>query len=286
MGVLAVEPARTAPRVALVMGVSDYPGALKLPNPVNDANGISAALKELNFEVITVVNPGRAEFIDALQRFGRRIDGAEAALFYYSGHAIQIHGVNYLLPKDIRLDRDENTLALEAVTLQDVLGMMKEHAAIKLAFLDACRDNPYAAELQRSAGKLGRSASVQRGLAPERLSDGELDMTLVFAALPGRTAADGSGGNSPFTQAILHNIRSPGASLDDVLNDVTRDVSDATNGEQIPERVSRMKRKFVFSPVPIGSVPPQAKAEPLPVVQSERCWTSNPPLDCFLRERP
>ena len=87
-------------RVALVVGVSDYPGGLKLANPVNDANSISSALKELNFEVITVLDPNRPEFIDALQRFERNMTGTEAALFYYSGHAIQLRGVNYLLPKE------------------------------------------------------------------------------------------------------------------------------------------------------------------------------------------
>ena len=271
--------------MALVVGVSDYPGALKLANPVNDANSISSALKELNFEVITVLDPNRAEFIDALQAFERNMSGAEAALFYYSGHAIQLRGINYLLPKDIRLDRDQNTFTLDAITLQDVLDIMKEHAAIKLAFLDACRDNPYAADLQRRMGMSGRSASVQRGLARVLLDDGELDTALVFAALPGKTASDGSGKNSPFTQAILQNIRSPGATLDDLLNDVTRDVSDATNGEQIPERVSRMKRKFVFSPALPESVPPHSRPDLAPAVPNDRCRSGNPPLECFMRER-
>ena len=176
--------------------------------------------------------------------------GTEAALFYYSGHGIQLRGVNYLLPKDVRFDHDRNTLTLEAITLQDILDIMKESAAIKLAFLDACRDNPYADDLQRSMAKLQRSASVPRGLAPMHIGDGELNTALVFAALPGKTAADGSGSDSPFTQAILKNIRTPGATLDDLLNDVTSDVSGATNGEQIPERVSRMKTRFVFNPRP------------------------------------
>lgn len=197
-------------RVALVVGVSDYPGGLKLANPVNDANNISSALKELNFEVITVLDPNRPEFIDALQQFERNMTGTEAALFYYSGHAIQLRGVNYLLPKDVRFDHDRNALTLEAITLQDVLDIMKEHAAIKLAFLDACRDNPYAAALLRSMGKLDRSVSVERGLAPVRLGDGELNTALVFAALPGKTAADGNGKNSPFTRAICEISARPG----------------------------------------------------------------------------
>ena len=273
-------------RVALIVGVSDYPGKMKLANPVNDANGISAALKDLHFEVITVLDPNRTEFIDALQQFKRSAAGAEAALFYYSGHGMQLRGVNYLLPKDVRFDRDWNTVTLEAISLQDVLDIMKENAAIKLAFLDACRDNPYADDLQRSMGKLERSASAPRGLAPMRIGEGELNTALVFAALPGKTAADGSGKDSPFTLAILKNIRTPGATLDDLLNDVTSDVSDATNGEQIPERVSRMKTKFVFSPVAPEPGSVHAKTGFAPATHTDRCRSGNPPLECFLRERP
>ena len=87
---------------------------------------------------------------------------------------------------------------------------MKERAAVKLAFLDACRDNPYAADLQRSMGKLNRSVSAERGLAPMRLGDGELDTALVFAALPEKRPQTETARNSPFTRAICEISARPG----------------------------------------------------------------------------
>src|SRR5262245_23209099 len=50
-GQSAKRPAASEPRVALVIGNSAYKDS-PLPNPVNDARDMAAALKEVGFEVI------------------------------------------------------------------------------------------------------------------------------------------------------------------------------------------------------------------------------------------
>src|SRR4051794_25389973 len=49
-------PARAGARVAFVIGNSAYQNAPLLPNPVNDANDVSASLRRLGFTVITRTN--------------------------------------------------------------------------------------------------------------------------------------------------------------------------------------------------------------------------------------
>jgi len=71
-------------------------------------------------------------------------------------------------------------------------------------FLDACRDNPFAAKIKSNAT---RSVSVQQGLAEMKSGEGTL---IAFATGPGQTALDGQEGtNSPFTRALMAHITSP-----------------------------------------------------------------------------
>ncbi len=52
----------------------------------------------------------------ALARFAQKLKGTEAALFYYSGHGLQIDGQNYLVPVDAQVDADQ-VMAFELVKL-------------------------------------------------------------------------------------------------------------------------------------------------------------------------
>jgi hypothetical protein len=103
-------------------------------------------------------------------------------------------------------------------------------AKVKLVFLDACRDNPFADKI-RSAART-RSVTVASGLAEMRSSEGTL---IAFATGPGQTALDGKQGeNSPFTRALLKNIAEPGVEIRHALTNVRAQVSDETSKQQLP----------------------------------------------------
>ena len=103
-------------------------------------------------------------------------------------------------------------------------------AKVKLVFLDACRDNPFAAKI-RSA-KATRSANVGSGLAEMKSGEGTL---LAFATGPGQTALDGEAGtNSPFTRALLANIAQPGVEIQQAMTKVRAQVNEETSKGQLP----------------------------------------------------
>jgi uncharacterized caspase-like protein len=106
-------------RLALVIGNSGYTAVNKLPNPEHDAETIAAALKADGFDVTTVDNLTRAEFIAALDRFSDNATNADWAVVYFAGHGMQLDGVNYLIPVDAKLvaDRDvsDEAIALDRV---------------------------------------------------------------------------------------------------------------------------------------------------------------------------
>jgi uncharacterized caspase-like protein len=90
-------------RVALVIGNSAYRHAAELANPRNDATDMAAALKALAFEVTAGVDLDKAGMEDKLREFADRLSGADAAVFFYAGHGLQVGGVNYLAPVNAKL---------------------------------------------------------------------------------------------------------------------------------------------------------------------------------------
>ena len=215
-------------RVALVVGNSTYAHIGRLPNTQNDAADISAALRRLGFEVTTELDADRVEMTDALRRFTRRSAGADVSLVFYAGHGIEMDGVNYLVPVDARLERDVD-VRFETVTLDDLL-VSTVGASLRLVLLDACRNNPLARSMQRTAA----SRSVSGGSFGDLNEDLLGDETLVaYAAAAGTTAADGRGRNSPYTAALLSHLETPLEILT-LFRRVRAQVLEATNGAQRP----------------------------------------------------
>jgi len=152
---------------------------------------MSAALRKLGFDVVEGRDLDRSGIDNAIRQFGRKLDGAEIALFFYAGHGLQVNGRNYLVPVDAKLERPGD-LALDAVDIWNVLAQMEAEKRVNLIFLDACRDNPLARSLARSLGT--RSSAVGQGLASIQSAIGTM---IAYATQPDNVALDGEGRNSP-----------------------------------------------------------------------------------------
>ena len=180
-------------RVALVVGNSTYAHIGRPPNPDNDARDLSVSLRRLGFEVTTEFNVDRVELTEALRAFTRRSAGTDVSLVFYAGHGIEMDGVNYLVPVDARLERDVD-VRFETVTVDDLL-VSTSGASLPLVILDACRNNPLARSMQRTAA----TRTVSGGSFADLNEDLLGDETLVAYAAAGTTAADGRARNSPYT---------------------------------------------------------------------------------------
>jgi uncharacterized caspase-like protein len=230
-----------ARRVALIIANAQYANAGPLTNPLADAKLIEASLRRAGFDdVQTRTNLGKASVEAELRAFGNRAEGADVALFYYAGHGIEAGGQNYLIPTDAKLQRDRD-LDIEATRLETVMQVVSS-ARMRLIILDACRNNPFQASMQRSI----RTRSVSRGLA-EIEPEGET--LVVYAAKAGSTAADGEGANSPFATALAKRLPQPGLEIGLVFRSVRDDVLTATGRTQEPFTYGSLSgRAFYFRP--------------------------------------
>jgi uncharacterized caspase-like protein len=242
-------------RVALVIGNGDYRNTSKLSNPRNDATDVAAALKRIGFATIVGLDLDKAGMEDAEIRFARAVHNADVAMFYYSGHAIQYAGINYLLPVDAQIKDAADLRRLAKV--DDIVADLQQAKDLPILVLDSCRDNPLADELKRSLGE--RSTSVQRGLARLGSSQG---MIVAYSTLAGQTADDGQGRNSPYTAAFLKEIETP-EEISTVFKKVAKEVISATLNKQRPEL-----SVTVFGDYYLGGRADPAKAATSPPIAS------------------
>ena len=218
-------------RVALVIGNSDYETQLKLLNPQNDAQDMADSLRSLGFEVILRINADRQGFMLALAEFSRAVTGAEIGLFFYAGHGIQFNGNNYLMPVGVQL-QDDVSIRFELVALEEIQRALDGSAGVKIIVLDACRNNPLAAELTRSMRARNRDAVITRGLARIEQVRGTV---VAYATQANDVAEDGAARNSPFTRALLDSLGEPGLEIGAMFRKVARRVYETTGGKQVPE---------------------------------------------------
>jgi hypothetical protein len=229
-------------RVALVIGNGGYWSAPELRNSRNDADDISAQLKQLGFTVIDGRDLDRSSMQAALGRFAQRLKGADAGLVYYSGHGLQINGQNFLVPVDLKYDNGTFT-PFELVKVDDVVDALGYTDGVRLLVLDACRDNPFANSLAQNKGT--RGAGATRGLAKIERSQG---MLIAYSTQPNAVAADGTGRNSPFTAALVRELQVPGLEVATVFRRVAVNVNRETAGAQTPELSVSLLGDFYLNP--------------------------------------
>ena len=240
---LLTHPANAERRVAFVVGNGAYRHAAQLPNPPIDASAMAALLRNVGFEVIEGTDLDREGMTARLGEFATRTQGADVALFFYAGHGIALNGKNYLIPVDADLNSEFDIRLGAAIDIEVTLDQTMADARIKLVFLDACRDNPFADKI-RSAART-RSVTVLSGLAEMKSSEGTL---IAFATGPGQKALDGrQGENSPFTRALLKNIAEPGVEIRHALTKVRAQVSEETNKRQLPWENTNLTGFFYFN---------------------------------------
>jgi uncharacterized caspase-like protein len=240
-------------RVALVIGNSAYTHARALPNPDNNAKLMSDTLLSLGFFVVgggARLDLDKAGFDAALKEFRKELAGADVALFYYAGHGVETHGLNYLVPTDANPADDGDVLA-QGIGLAGILDdLEKANVKINLLLIDACRDNPFPERL----------AAANAGLAQMQAPAGTM---ISFATQPHGVALDGDNGHSPYTRALVAAIQHPGYGLFRTFNEVGLAVEKATHGDQLPwVSSSPIDGRFYFAGRQVAATTPGAPSAP------------------------
>jgi uncharacterized protein YgiM (DUF1202 family) len=252
-------PARADTRMALVIGNGAYDNVAPLENPGRDARAIAEALKGLGFETTLALDQDSSALKQALRRFTSKAKGADIAAVYYAGHGMEAGGENYLIPVDATLKSDED-IDYELVPLDLVLKAVSGAKQLRLVMLDACRNNPFSAQMAKADGTRG----VGRGFVRVEPSNNTL---VAYAAKDGTTADDGDGEHSPFAAALLKRLPDPGVEITFLFRNVRDDVLAATAGKQEPFVYGSMGGQPVYLVSAAAAPPPAPTPEPAPIAQ-------------------
>ena len=200
-------------RLALVIGNASYEDQ-PLANATRDAAATSEMLSQLGFEVMTYSNLDHARMNEAVQEFDKRLAAGGVGLLYFAGHAMQVGKSTLLLPVDAQ--GPPVAPITQGIDLNSILAGMSSPRSdqLNLVVLDTCLNNPY------------DPANVSMVQPPSRT-------IVAYATEPGAYAADGAR-HGTYTAALLRALSQPRRNVADVLDDVTRSVSLATGGQQVP----------------------------------------------------
>ena len=212
----------SASRVALVIGNGHYPDAsAPLAQPINDARGLTAALRAKGFDVDVVEDATKDDMARAIVRLKAKIKPDTVAMLFFGGYGVQVGRESFMIPVDAAIWKEAD-VRRDGVSIEQVLDAMTEKGAkAKLVVVDASRRNPY----ER------RFRSYSHGLAPISAPENALILT---SATPGKVADDGKGQYSVLVTELLNNLNSQSGAAS-AFNKTRISVSRASDGEQVPQ---------------------------------------------------
>ncbi|QQO14045.1 caspase family protein [Bradyrhizobium diazoefficiens] len=225
-------------RVALVIGNAKYLKAPRLMNPANDAADVEGSLKRLGFSVSTALDANYDAMRRAVGDFTRRARAADYAILFYSGHGMEVGGENWLIPIDAELQSDTDA-ETQAINMKTAMLAVSSSRALGLVILDACRNNPFLVRMERT----NRTRAVEPGFV--RVEPGD-NVMVIYAAKDGTTALDGSGRNSPFSDALVRHIETPGLEITQLFRVVRDEVMQSTARKQQPFVYGTLSKQLVY----------------------------------------
>jgi uncharacterized caspase-like protein len=224
-----------ASKIALVIGNGHYPDAnTPLAQPINDARGLTAALRRDGFDVDVVEDASKDDMNRAIGRMKSKIGPDSVVMLFFGGYGVQVGRESYMIPVDAAIWKEAD-VRRDGISIEQVLDVMKEQGArARLVVVDASRRNPY----ER------RFRTYSHGLAPINAPDNALILT---SAMPGKVADDSNGQYSVLMSELLNNLNAQSApAAESVFNKTRVAISRASDGEQVPSVSSSLLEDVRF----------------------------------------
>jgi len=203
--------ASAAQRIALVIGNNQYQNLPRLEKAAADAASYADTLKAKGFDQVVLKSDLTREQMDeAIAAFIDQIQPGDTAVFAYAGHGWSDGNQNFIVGTDAPSAGSEQFLARISIALKNgnsgiIDEMDQKGAGLKVAIIDACRDNPF------TAASGNRGFGRDRGLS--RIANPSKGTFVVFSAGAGQSALDrlsdaDSNPNSVFTRVFAAALRS------------------------------------------------------------------------------
>ncbi len=156
---------------------------------------------------------------------------------------------------------NQNDVEQDLLLVDDVLGVSLKDQQM-LVFLDACRENPFIAQVSKIKDiTVSRGLVVTKRIKPKsgglsRLEAGTQNLFVAFATEPGNVAMDGLPGekHSPFSKGLIRYLNDK-LEIREMMTKVRASVAQETNYKQIPwEQNSLLKPVYISGKPELGKM--------------------------------
>ena len=271
-------PALAENRLALVIGNDDYQHIDKLLKAKADAKSYAGLLREKGFSVEDRYDLGFNDMEAAVGEFVEKIEPGDTAVFVYSGHGWSDGAHNYLLGVDAPTRVSQDILTQLSLPIRNGANGVfdvfeRKGAGLKVAIIDACRDNPFLPPQGR------KSYGLARGLRPEGI-EGSF---VIYSAGEGQSAMDrlsvaDTDPNSVFTREFLPLLRAD-LPLLDAIKIASKTVSTHALAPPITTRCRPIMTRCADAPASRASAGARnPRPRPRPLTRGRRSpWSSGTP---------
>lgn len=227
----------TADRIALVVGNQNYVNTPPLINSINDAEAVCTSLRNKGFKIIKRINPSTEELRKAIYDLQTILSTGGVGLFYYTGHAAQVDGRDYILPVDVQLSTREDFVA-QSIDLNELLG------PVDRIIEESPENNGSIVIYSTASGKFAFDFFRK----PKDDSGANADIKDI----DGKETSVGNipkSQHSPFADAFLILIEKWNLEIFDLFRLLLKKVRDATDSNQIPWLSASVDTEFYFKPI-------------------------------------
>ena len=186
-------------KYALIIGNDSYYGSFEsLSTCVNDADEMNRCLTKLGYHTTVLKDATRQQMSDAFKAFNKTISSKKGSVgvFFYSGHAMIVDGVQFLIPAKTNINVDDGSIRNDCIEISEIKWSLKRNCEFSFLFLDACRNLKEFDDYTK--GKWQEAKDIDSGKGNQQM--------ICYATELGQVARTGSGKLSPFTHVLTSHL--------------------------------------------------------------------------------
>ncbi|XP_034081200.1 mucosa-associated lymphoid tissue lymphoma translocation protein 1 isoform X1 [Gymnodraco acuticeps] len=127
-------------KVALLIGNLSYQNHPQLKAPMVDVYDLTNLLRQLNFQVVSLLDLTETEMRNAVDEFLLLLHKGVYGLLYYAGHGYENYGNSFMVP----VDAPNPYRSANCLCVQSILKLMQEkETGLNVFLLDMCRKRNY-----------------------------------------------------------------------------------------------------------------------------------------------
>jgi len=230
-------------RVAYVIGNGDYDDS-PIDQATANAQKMKTFLEKYDFDVTHAEDASKRDIIKGLRSFSSDMQPNGIALFYFSGHMIQVKDKNYLIPIEASIESDYHVL-YEAIELDAILSKMyKNGNRLNIIIIDSAYKNPFG----------DRFRAKKSGIAKLKRRD---NTDVILSVAPNRIVKA-----YPFTTKLLSVLSIKGTSNKEGFNNFQKRYKQSYFLESkkefyfnLPKKLTNKEEKLWLTTLKLNSIP-------------------------------